>query len=51
MIIYQKVNHFFMTKCEMCGRKFAEKGIVKVEKDGKTMSVCQECATGMKGFA
>ncbi len=40
-----------MVKCEMCGREVLEEEIVKIEEEGKIKSVCQQCATGMKGFA
>lgn len=40
-----------MEQCEVCGREVSEDQVVRKEKDGKVMSVCKGCATGMKGFA
>ncbi len=40
-----------MIKCEICGKEYSEEKIVKMEREGKIISVCEGCATGMKGFA
>lgn len=39
-----------MVKCEMCGKEVAEEEIVEIEVKGVIKSVCEDCATGMKGL-
>ncbi len=38
-------------RCELCGGEYPEEEMVEIEKDGKVLTVCKGCATGMKGLA
>lgn len=38
-------------KCEMCGREVLEEELVRVKTEGTIKSVCEKCATGIKGLA